>query len=59
MKNQNRIDELAKEARREYYRKWRAKNPDKVKKATERYWRRKAEQILKERTEGNSPNEAD
>lgn len=55
----NIIDELAKEAKREYYRKWRAKNPDRVKKNIERYWRRKAEQILKERTEGNAPNEAD
>ncbi|MBR0351669.1 MAG: phosphatase [Oscillospiraceae bacterium] len=33
----------AKEARREYYRKWRAKNKDKQSEYTRRYWERKAE----------------
>ena len=35
--------EAARAARREYQRRWRAKNPDKVKAATERYWMRVAE----------------
>ena len=36
-------------ARREYKRQWRAKNPDKVKAANERYWTKKgAELILRE-----------
>lgn len=29
-------------ARREYYREWRKKNPDKVKAIQERYWMKKA-----------------
>jgi hypothetical protein len=35
-------DSSAAELRREYYRKWRAQNPDKVKKYNSEYWRRKA-----------------
>ena len=34
--------ELAKNAKREYARKWRAENRDKVKAANERYWLRRA-----------------
>lgn len=37
-------DEAAKAARREYQRKWRKKNPDKVKAAQEKYWKRVYEQ---------------
>jgi hypothetical protein len=33
----------ADEARREYFRRWRQKNPEKVKAAQLRYWQRKAE----------------
>ena len=33
----------AKEARRNYHREWAAKNPDKVKEATRRFWERKAQ----------------
>lgn len=33
----------AKEKRREYYRAWRAANPEKVKANNARYWERKAE----------------
>lgn len=36
------MDAKAKEARNEYMRKWRAKNPEKVKKIQERYWENKA-----------------
>lgn len=39
------MTEPAKQARREYYREWRRKNPDKVKATQQRYWLRKAEQI--------------
>ncbi|MBQ1778213.1 MAG: hypothetical protein IIZ93_08675 [Acidaminococcaceae bacterium] len=35
----------AKEARRQYQKTWRAKNPDKVKAAQLRYWVKKAEQM--------------
>ena len=42
------LEQLAREARAAYSRKWRAKNKDKVKQANERYWlkyaaKRKAE----------------
>ncbi|NCB50923.1 MAG: phosphatase [Clostridia bacterium] len=43
----NQIQEKADQIRREYYREWRKKNPDKVKRATESYWERKARAILK------------
>lgn len=43
------LDNRAVELRREYYKAWRAANPDKVKKANQNYWRRKAEQELAER----------
>lgn len=33
----------AEEARREYFRRWRKNNPEKVKAAQLRYWQRKAE----------------
>ena len=42
------IEELAKELRNEYFRKWRSENKDRSKKITEDYWKRKAEQKLKE-----------
>jgi len=42
------IDELAKKERLEYFRKWRAANKDKVRKHNENYWKRKAEQKLKD-----------
>ncbi len=41
------MDDRAKEARREYLREWRRKNPDKVKRTMERYWLKKAEEIRK------------
>lgn len=43
--------ELSKEekaARAAYYREWRAKNPEKVKKAFKKYWLKKAEEIKAE-----------
>ena len=36
-------DEAIREKKREYFRNWRKNNPDKVKAAQERYWRRKLE----------------
>lgn len=35
----------AAEVRKEYFREWRAKNKDKVKKHNQNYWERKAKQI--------------
>lgn len=45
----NTRNEAAVAARREYQRKWRHKNPDKVKAATDRYWAHKAEREAAER----------
>lgn len=47
------LDTLAAEVRRQYFKEWRAKNPDKVKMHNENYWRRKAEQKLKESEANN------
>ena len=42
------IDETIAEERREYFRKWRAANKEKVKKHNADYWRRRAEKKLAE-----------
>lgn len=42
------INDMARDMRREYFRKWRAANPDKVKRHNAAYWRKKAERKLKE-----------
>ena len=39
------LSEKAKEAKKEYYKKWRKKNPDKIKKYQEDYWNRKAQKF--------------
>ena len=49
MDNQN-IDEIIKEERKQYYKKWRANNPDKVKKHNSDYWRRRVERKIKSET---------
>lgn len=36
-------DEMAAEAKREYFRQWRKKNKDKIKKYNQSYWRKYAE----------------
>ena len=36
------LEERAREERREYFRQWRAKNPDKVRENNRRYWERRA-----------------
>jgi len=43
--------ELAKTAQREYKREWRRRNPDKVRKANERYWQKKALEAQKNESE--------
>ena len=42
--NTNVLDEMTKELRNEYMRKWRKANPDKVKAAQQRYWAKKAQE---------------
>ncbi len=48
-RNTRQIEKTALEMRNEYYRQWRAANPEKVKQANQNYWRRKAEKALAER----------
>lgn len=43
------MQELKREARREYQREWRKKNPDKLKAAQDRYWLKKAAEIAAKR----------
>lgn len=43
------MEELKREARREYIRKWRKRNPEKVRAAQERYWAKKAAEIAAKR----------
>lgn len=48
MKKSN-LEELAKELRKEYKRRWNRENRDKVRESNRRYWLRKAEKALKEK----------
>ena len=52
--NSTTVHDKAKELRREYARKWRANNPDKVKAANERYWLKQAEKAAKEAENGSN-----
>ncbi len=45
------LEERAKIARREYYREYRARHPEKVKEQNRRYWERRAERLAAEREE--------
>jgi len=45
----NMVENLAIQERRDYQKQWRQKNPDKVKKHTADYWRRRAEKKLAEK----------
>jgi len=47
------LDKAAAEARREYFREWRRKNSDKVKRYNADYWRRQAEKKLAEEVNKN------
>lgn len=43
------MEKLKREARREYIREWRKRNPEKVQAAQERYWAKKAAEIAAKR----------
>ncbi len=50
------LSSKALEARREYYRRWRAANPEKVRAKNARYWEKRAERergVQDEQTKGN------
>lgn len=51
MENTSR-DEL-REVQREYYRKWRAKNPEKYRAIQDRFWRKKLDQARRERDQAS------
>lgn len=60
MKNQTfSLSEEAKEAQREYKKRWRAKNPDKVRESNRKYWERKAQKQVKKEEIGNYANADD
>lgn len=42
------VEELAKQEKREYFRKWREKNKDKVRENNRRYWERRAARRMEE-----------
>ncbi len=44
-------------ARREYKRQWRAKNPDKVKAANDRYWAKKGAELIQQAQARKDVNE--
>ena len=52
------VEELIAEERKAYFKEWRAKNKDKVKKHIENYWRKRAEK-LKESEENGSNSSKD
>lgn len=44
------MTEEARKAQREYFRKWRRENPDKVREAKRRYWEKKAAEAAQAET---------
>lgn len=51
------MTEKAKAARRDYYRRWRKENRDKVRQYNANYWQKKAEQNARER-KGNAQSDS-
>ena len=48
------LEAVAQEEKREYFRQWRKNNPDKVKKHNENYWRKRAEKRLEVEAKDNA-----
>ena len=46
------MNDVVNEARREYYRQWRAKNKDKTREYAARYWANRAERMAREQADG-------
>ena len=53
------MSDEAVQARREYARKWREANPDKVKAAQKRYWEKKAKELQQEKENVKKANNAE
>lgn len=51
------MNDTATKAKREYMRKWRAENQDKVKAHQQRFWERKAAEMAKKEDDSNGGNE--
>ena len=48
------LTEAVREAKRQYMREWRKKNPERVKANNRRYWERKAQQMQKSGGDNNA-----
>ena len=53
------MSDKAVQARREYAKKWREANPDKVKAAQKRYWEKKAKELQQEKENVIKANKAE
>ena len=53
------MSKAAREAKNEYYRRWRAKNPDKVRASNQKYWERIARERKKEEAQNVATDEND
>ncbi len=45
------LEEIAREERRQYFKRWRKKNPDKVRENNRRYWKRRAAKRIQSQKE--------
>ncbi len=59
MEKRNELSEQARIAQREYQRKWRAANKDKVRNRNNRYWEKKGKQLAQESEADNEQKEND
>ena len=59
MENKNELSEQARIAQREYQRKWRAANKDKVRNRNNRYWEKKGKKLAQESEADNEQKEND
>ena len=57
MKKTNELSEQARIAQREYQRRWRAANKDKVRSRNNRYWEKKGKELAQESEAENEPKE--
>lgn len=50
------MTEEAKKAQAEYYRQWRKKHPEKVRKYNETYWKKRLQKMLEDNNNGENSN---
>ena len=51
---QSKIEEMARQERLEYFKKWRAANKDKVRATNQRYWKKRALNKAKQQSQSES-----